>query len=220
LSLTNEPEKLVNTALDTFSQVMGIECCWIQTIRGTQNQQLSLAAERGFSNDMRSEIVSMNMEHGFSRQIIGVGQKIIIPDLNNDGLYGLASFRTAGYKWLAAVPLLTYRVYGILGTASQNRKLLEKDTADLMLVVAGLIAGALSKAYLSQSAKPPGKPPEITIIAPEKTPTPPDINPEIIPDTSLLNAPPVNPPKPVDPGFQLHNQKMASFRQAHLHLKK
>jgi outer membrane biosynthesis protein TonB len=98
---------------------------------------------------MRQEIGTMDLNHDFSEQVIGMGHKIIIPDLSNDGLYGIPSFRKAGYKWLIAVPLMTYRAHGILGTASRNRKLLKKDTADLIMTIAGLIAAALSKSHLA-----------------------------------------------------------------------
>ena len=232
LSLTNEPEKLVNTALDTFSQLLNIECCWAQTISGAQNQLLSLTAERGFSDAMRSEIAAINMRHDFSRQIVGMGNKIVIPDLNNDGLYGLASFRTAGYKWLVAVPLMTYRVYGILGAASQNRKLLEKETADLIMVIAGLIANALSKAQLTQRFKPRVEAKDIINEEPRKEMTSeakPEIKTEIVPAATVTETiaekppatPPAdttlkkNPPKRVDPVFHSHKHKMENFRKSH-----
>jgi hypothetical protein len=149
LALTNEPDKLVNTALDAVSQTLNIECCWIQTISDRRNQRLSLAADRGFNDAMRAEITSMDLKHKFSGEIIGMGNQIIIPDLNNDGAYGLASFRTAGFKWLVAVPLMTYRVYGLLGAACRSKKSYDKDTGGLIMVVAGLIANALSKAEFS-----------------------------------------------------------------------
>ena len=216
LSLTNEPDKLVNTALDALSQALDVECCWIQTIGDRKNQQLSLAAERGFSDDMRSEIVSMKMSHDFSGQIVGMGHKIIIPDLNNDGLYGLASFRNAGYKWLVAVPLMTYRVYGILGTASHNKKVLRKETADLIMVIAGLIANALTKVHLSRGVTPPEKPSNLSIPEP-LTETPlPEIMTDVVPDTvSSVLPSPNNAPKHADTAFHSHTHKMRSFRKSH-----
>jgi hypothetical protein len=139
-----------------------VECCWIQTISDRKYQKLKLAAERGFSPEIRQEIGTMDMSHSFSEQIIGRGQKIVIPDLSNDGLYGLPSFRATGFRWLVAVPLMTYRVHGILGIASRNRKLLQKHTAELTMVIAGMIAASLSKAQLSHQLpeveKPAGQP--------------------------------------------------------------
>jgi signal transduction protein with GAF and PtsI domain len=216
LSLTNEPEKLVNMALDTLSQTLNIECCWIQTIDDRKNHQLSLAAERGFSDEMRSEIISINLNHGFSGQIIGMGHKIIIQNLNNDGLYGLSSFRAAGYKWLVAVPLMTYRVYGILGAASHNRRLLQKETADLIMVIAGLIAGSLSKAHLSRSFPPRNESVILTARESQKETPLPDINTEISSDMPSSGLPSQkNLPKHTDMGFHSHTHKMESFRKSH-----
>jgi hypothetical protein len=182
LSLTNEPDKLLNTALDTLSQTLSLECCWIQTISDRKNQKLSLSADRGFTDAMRSEITKMGLNHDFAGQIIGMGHKIIIPDLSNDGAYGLGSFPASGYKWLAAVPLMTYRAWGLLGTASKNKKLLDKDTAELIMVIGGLIANALSKALITRcepQRQEPNRPephrsklPEILAIKPDKAPAP------------------------------------------------
>jgi len=215
LSLTNEPEKIVNTALETLSQTLDVECCWIQTIGDRHNQQLSLAAERGFNDDMRSEMISMSMSHDFSGQIIGLGHKIIIPDLNNDGLYGLASFRNAGYKWLVAVPLMTYKVYGILGAASRNKRILQKETADLFMVIAGLIANALIKVHLSRGLPPRIKP--VNLSPPEsqtETPLPETIK-KVSPATAYSGLQQKNPPKQVDTAFYSHTHKMQSFRKSH-----
>jgi transcriptional regulator with GAF, ATPase, and Fis domain len=167
LSLTNEPDKLVNTALDTLSQILEIEGCWIQTIDDRKNQKLCLAADRGFTDEMRLEITSMGLKHDFAGQIIGMGNKITIPDLNNESAYGLSSFRKAGYKWVVAVPLMTYRAWGLLGTASKNKRVLDKDTAELIMVIGGLIANAWGKAHLSNSLPRRGSLPDKAAIKPD-----------------------------------------------------
>jgi hypothetical protein len=56
------------------------------------------------------------------------------------------------------VPLMTYRVYGILGAACRNKKSYDKNTTGLIMVVAGLIANALSKAELTRNFQPQPKP--------------------------------------------------------------
>jgi hypothetical protein len=190
LSLTNEPDKLVNTALDTISQIMGIEGCWIQTIDDRKNQKLSLAADRGFTDEMKSEIAAMGLKHDFTGQIIGMGNKVTIPDLNNDGAYGLGSFRKAGYKWVVAVPLMTYRAWGLLGTASKNKKLLDKDTAELVMVIGGLIANAWSKAHLSERSPRRGNLPEIVEIKQDevRVPVPAETATETTPITPSAEA--------------------------------
>lgn len=216
LSLSNEPDKLANMALDTLSRVMEIDCCWLQTISERKHEKLFLAAERGFSPEMRREIASMDMSHSFSEQIIGRGHKIIIPDLSNDGIYGLPSFKRKGYKWLVAVPLMTYRVHGILGTASRNRKLLKKDTADLVMVIAGLIATSLSKTNLSQKSSVPENPANAPVREVSQDLDTPDKKPEAPADvTAPVNSPPGKHVKRPDGAFHSHARKMESFRRSH-----
>ena len=203
-------------ALDTLSRVLDIECCWIQTINDRKQKKLVLAAEHGFSPEIRQEIVSMDMGHRFSEQIIGLGHKIIIPDLSNDGQYGLPAFRDTGYKWLVAVPLMTYRVHGILGTASRNRKRLHKDTADLVMVIAGLIAASLSKTYLShrpsgaeETANALTREVKEELITPEKKLEAPSNV------TAPVNSQPGKHAKRSDGAFPGHARKMDSFRKSH-----
>jgi signal transduction protein with GAF and PtsI domain len=169
-------------ALDTLTQVLKTECCWVQTIN-TRKRTLALAAQRGFSQEMKAEMASLDINHRFSEQTVGLGNEIVIPDLANDGVYGFSSFRKAGFKWLVAAPLMTYRVHGVLGIASRNKKRLYKETADLTKVIAGLIGTALNKAWLSQ--KPSG---------PEKAPPSPEKNPASPPPSQEKTTSPAGQP--------------------------
>ncbi len=217
LSLTNEPDKLVNMVLDTLSQVLKIECCWIQTINEKRHQQLLLAAERGFSDKMRREISSMDTTHGFSEQIIGRGHNVVIPDLYNDGVYGLSSFRTAGYRWLVAAPLMTYRVHGLLGIASRDKKLFHKETADLLRVIASLIGTALNKTYLFQKSVTLEKPVDSMEKEIKQDPAKPDPELNVTTDisTSPIPASDKKPAMPVEGTFKSHTRKMDKFRESH-----
>jgi signal transduction protein with GAF and PtsI domain len=215
LSFTNEPDKLVNMALDTLSQTMNLKCCWIQTITDWKNQPLSLAAERGFSDEMRLEILSMDRNQSFSGQIIGMGQKIVIQNLNNDGLYGLSSFRNAGYKCVVAVPLMTYRVYGILGIASHKKNFLREETTDLLMVIGSLIASALSKAQLTRNFPPRQKPANSPVLEPPKETPRPDMKTGTDTNTTSSGPPPDDQAKQTDTPLNSHFRKMESFRRSH-----
>lgn len=210
MSLSNEPDKLANMALDTLSRVLDIECCWIQTINDRGHKKLLLAAEHGFSPEMRREVAAMDTDHRFSEQIIGLGHKIIIPDLSHDGRYNLPSFRDTGYKWLVAVPLMTYRAHGILGTASRNRKRLQKDTADLIMVIAGLIATSLSNLYLSRQPSGAGKPINSPNPDVKEEPVTFEKKPEVASSPSYQHH-----AKHSDGAFHSHARKMESFRKSH-----
>jgi transcriptional regulator with GAF, ATPase, and Fis domain len=213
LSLSNEPDKLADMALDTLVRVLEIDCCWIQTINNRKPKRLYLAAERGFSPEMRQEISAMDMGHGFSEQIIGLGHKIIIPDLANDGLYGLSSFPAKGYRWLVAVPLMTYRVHGILGAAGRHRKRLKKDTADLIMVIAGLIATALAKAHLFRLPPATGNPPGASRSPAKDGGDNAEKKPE---NTGAAgDTPPIKTDRQPDGAFHAHVRQMELFRQSH-----
>ncbi len=190
LALTNEPDKLADTALDALCQTLKIECCWIQTISDRKRQKLSLAAERGFSDGMRTEITAIDLKNSFAGETIGMGHKITIPDLNNDGAYGLDTFRSAGYRWLVAVPLMTYRAYGLLGAASKNKRLFDKDTTGLIMVIGGLIANALSKAHFSRDIRRRDTGPDTAVLKPDKAPAPADTGTTIAPMTPTADITP------------------------------
>jgi signal transduction protein with GAF and PtsI domain len=215
LSLTNEPDKLVSTALDTLAHALNIECCWIQTISDRQNQTLSLAAELGFSDTMRAEIASMDLNHKFCGSIIGAGDKIAIPDLNHDGAYGLDSFREEGYRWLVAVPLMTYRVYGLLGAACRQKKLYDKNTAGLIMVAAGLIANALSKAELVRKFQPSLKPGDKAQPSPLMTSRQQESPLPTSSQKPADTAPVKKIQKATAPVFSSHPRKITSYREAH-----
>jgi len=202
--------------LDTLSQVLKTECCWVQTV-DTRKWSLSLAAHRGFSPEMRHEMTRMDIDHCFSKQIIGMGNEIVIPDLSNDGRYGLLSFPDAGYKWMVAAPLMTYRVHGILGIASRNRRRLYKQTPELIKVIAGLIGTALIKARLIQKSPAPLNPAKTKDKEETATPATPD-DKKPAPSNQSVDAktsPDITTKKPPEGTFHKHADKMRSFRSSH-----
>jgi signal transduction protein with GAF and PtsI domain len=216
LSLSNEPQRLLNMTLDTLTQVLGIECCWVQTINA-RKRSLHLAAERGFNSEMRREISAVDMDHDFSRQVVGLGNGIVIPDLSRDGRYSLRSFRAAGYKWLVAAPLMTYRIHGVLGIASRHKKRLRKETPDIAMVIAGLIGTALNKADLSRESQIPEKP----VQSPHQENRQDFVTPRgDIPSLSNISNTPHDLPqenviKPIDGSFHQHAHQMNAFRRRH-----
>jgi hypothetical protein len=181
-------------SLDTLSQVMKIECCWIQTIEGTRRPRL--AAERGLTLEMRAELAAMDMDRGFTGEIIGLGRRVIIPDLSADGAYGLESFRKAGFRWLIAVPLMTYRVHGILGIASRSKKMLRKETPELAMVIGGLIGAALNRSGLSHRPAREKKPGTVR--------SEPEARPVRAPDSTQREK-----------RFEAHQRRMQKFRGSH-----
>jgi hypothetical protein len=232
ISLTNDETKLVNAVLDTLCQEMEVECCWVQTISPNKSR-LSLAAQRGFSTEMEIEMSDMETNLGFGEQVIGLGQKVVIPDFYNDGLYGLSSFREAGYRWLVAVPMMTYRAHGVVGIACRDRRKYKKETAGLMTVIAGLVGMALLKArlfhtisVLEKRSKDAGED-NIHVVVPTTPPQPEKLEVlerEARPQTTVpvnhekIKHPPHNESSPGTADhdtFRAHSRRMLSFRRSH-----
>ena len=149
LSLSNQPQHLLNMVLDTLLELLKIDCCWVQLLQ-SENRRLQLAACRGFTPDMKQEIDSIDFEHSLAQQVAALGHKISISDLSRDGKYGLSSFSKAGLCSLVAVPLTTYRIQGVMGIASLSKNKFPAEVGKLLMVIAGLVSTALSNADLYQ----------------------------------------------------------------------
>ena len=149
LSMSNEPQQLLDMTLDTLFEVLKIDCCWVQLL-SLESRKLWLAAYRGFTPEMKHEIGSMHLGQSFGNQVAGLGHKIVIPDLSRDSERGLSSFSKAGFRSLVAVPMRTYRVQGVLGIAFRTKKRFLTQVTELLTVIASLIGVALDKANLYQ----------------------------------------------------------------------
>jgi len=149
LSLSNEPQQILDMVLDTLLEVLNIDCCWVQLL-SLENRELRLAAYRGFTPDMKREMGSVDLGQSFGNQVAGLGHKIIIPDLPIDREYGLSSFSKAGYRSLVAVPLMTYHIQGVMGISTRNRQRFHAEITELLMVIARLVGMAIDKADLYQ----------------------------------------------------------------------
>lgn len=149
LSVSNEPQQLLDMILDTLFEVLKIDCCWVQLF-SLESRKLWLAAYRGFTPDMKREIGSTDLEHSFAHQVAGLGHKISISDLSRDREYGLSSLSKTGLRSLVVVPLATYRIQGLMGIASLSKTRFPAEVSKLLMVIAGLVGTALSKADLYQ----------------------------------------------------------------------
>lgn len=113
----------------------------------------------------------MNKDHPLFREVLGLGNRIVIPNLSLDGAYGLSVFEKAGFCSLVAVPITTYKVLGILGAVDEKKRKFDNDIAQLLSVIASLVGVSLTKTNIMQKALP------------EKTGEPADSNPHI--DTEI-----------------------------------
>ena len=98
---------------------------------------------------MKREMSLMDRDHRFSHEIVGLGHKIIIPSLNRDGKYNIPIFKKSGLRSLLAVPIMTYRIHGILGMAFRDKMKFSEDLTQLFDVIANLIGMSLHKSTLN-----------------------------------------------------------------------
>lgn len=134
----------------------------------TGSNRLPLIASLGFTEDMKREMNLLGRDHQFSREIVGLGRKIVIRRLNPDGKYNISIFKESGFKSLLAVPIMTYRIHGILGMAFRSRMKFNKDFTQLTDVIASLIGMSLHKSSLNE-LEIPKSPNELTSSEKEKS---------------------------------------------------
>ena len=96
----------------------------------------------------------MNMNHYFAREVVGMGNKIVVPQLDKNGAHGMAVFSDAGFSSLIIVPIMTYRVFGILGAAYKQKRKFKEEYSQLLTVIANLVGMALNKRSGAQAAVP------------------------------------------------------------------
>ncbi len=149
LSMSNQRQQLTEMLLDTICQEFTVDCCWVQLF-SPESRELTIVAQRGFTQDMRQEIDSIGASHGIASQVAGLGYRVVITDLPRDREYTLMSFSQAGIHSIVAVPVRTYHTQGILGVASRATREFNSETAELLDVVASLLGVALDKADLYQ----------------------------------------------------------------------
>jgi transcriptional regulator with GAF, ATPase, and Fis domain len=194
-----------------------LDCCWVQLVT-LGSKKLPLAASRGFTPAMRREMAAIDLEHRLSNEIIGLGHRVIIPNLSRDGRYDISFLKKAGFYSLIAVPIMTYRVHGMMGLAFRVRRRFDKDFTDLIAVIANLLGMALNKSALHKQIMPKEKPagssqpvppesgedshetPKVTVTS-EK---PPDITPEDKSDEKESRG-----------DFGEHSRRMKIFRRSH-----
>ena len=202
--------------LDTISRQLKTDCCWIQLVNfGTE--KLPLVASLGFSPEMSREMDLLNKEHVFSHEIMGLGHNIVISSLNRNGKYNIPVFKKSGIKSLLAVPIMTYRVHGILGIGYRSRIKFNDEFTYLVNVIANLLGMSLHKSNLSKQwiqktqeevAEPVSAEPSITVS-----------KVSVKPDKSSQDSErkPVKTDKKKAPGksFSDHDRNMRLFSESH-----
>jgi transcriptional regulator with GAF, ATPase, and Fis domain len=153
LSVSDKQEFIVETALDSLMETLDIHCSWIQ-LSGQSGTNPYLASQRNFTEDILHDMTHMDKAHPLFLEVLGMGNRIVIPDLSLDGAYGMSAFEKAGFCSLVAVPITTYKVLGILGAADKKKRRFGNDIAQLLSTIASLVGVSLTKTGIAQKSLP------------------------------------------------------------------
>ncbi|MFC1918278.1 GAF domain-containing protein [Chloroflexota bacterium] len=149
ISLTEKPNLIVEAALDSLSENLKTDCSWIQLTDPLSNK-LNLVSSRNFTHEIHNVMAHIDKDHYCVKEIVGLGNRIVIPNLSMDGRYGLVVFEEAGFHSLIAVPIMTYKVFGIMGIAYRSSKKVSNEFTQLIAVIANLVGMALNKEMIAE----------------------------------------------------------------------
>jgi hypothetical protein len=221
-------------------ETLDIHCSWIQ-LSGQSGTNPYLASHRNFTEDMLHDMTHMNKDHPLFIEVLGMGNRIVIPNLFLDGAYGMSAFERAGFCSLVAVPITTYKVIGILGAADEKKRRFGNDIAQLLSVIASLVGVSLTKTSTPQTVQPETTLPSVSLepletnIAPEtatdtavqsETVQPDNIEAnieneienrytdDVVTDQEVVDRTTRNIDEKTD-GFISHTRKMSRFREQH-----
>jgi len=123
--------------LETLSHTLEVESSWIQMI-SAENSDLELAAYHGFYFKERLENVIFDVSDVYQREIIGLGNSLVIPNLQRNNQYNFSTLGSMGYHWLVAVPMRNHRLAGVMSITSRQKRKIDSNFADFIAVVAGI----------------------------------------------------------------------------------
>jgi hypothetical protein len=110
-----------------------------------ENSNLELVAHQGFHFKERLENVIRDVSDVYHREIIGLGNSLVIPNLRHDDTYNFSTLNSMGYRWLVAVPMRNHRLAGVMSLASRKKRKINGDFGEFMAAVAGLAIMAYEK---------------------------------------------------------------------------
>ena len=103
-----------------------------------ENSDLELVAHHGFTFKERLENIILDINDVYQREIIGLGNSLVIPNLQRNNQYDISALGRMGYHWLVAVPMRNHRLAGVMSLASRKKRKIDGDFGEFMAAVAGL----------------------------------------------------------------------------------
>ena len=156
----------------------------------------------------------MDISHPLYKEVVGLGNKLMISNLSMDGAYKMTVFEKAGFHSLIAVPITTYKVLGIMGAADRKKGRFNNDFTQLFALVANLVGVTLSKNTKAQL--PVFKEDSLPVIdnldSTKKRSSKKET--KLMIDNRISNDYDESPDNRLDT-FHRHDRKMDHFRQSH-----
>ncbi len=153
LYLSHEPQQILDLVLDKLTELLSIDCCWIQLL-DEQTGELNLVNHRGLTAEMVRELASMKLGQSLTGQVAVSGQPLVISDMAAGARYNPASLTKGGLHSLAALPIGSEgRTQGVIVVSSGTKNQFTKEIVELLTVLVNHISIALDKAKLYQQTK-------------------------------------------------------------------
>jgi hypothetical protein len=146
LSLSNYPRQILNLVLNVLSKLLDVDASWVHLADATTREE-ALSASRGLTSTQNRELMAPELR-GILEDRLGTGDLVIVPDMARDDKLKSSPFVGAGFGSLVAVPLVTDRFRGTLGTMWRVTKGFDADYGFLLLVIGNLVCSTLERAAL------------------------------------------------------------------------
>jgi ligand-binding sensor domain-containing protein/signal transduction histidine kinase len=138
--------RILDDAIGEILEAMQMEAGGIYLVQDN-DQNLTIEAYQGLSEDFIAEINNLQVGEGFSGNVIQNGEILVIPDVSADPRLTRSIVRDEGFHALVVLPLISRGM--VLGTmflmTHQYRQFVDKDV-ELLTAIGSQIGGAIENA--------------------------------------------------------------------------
>lgn len=144
-------QEILDDALDKTLEVMDIEAGGIYLLQKDAGE-LTIAAQRGFSDTLAQAVDRLKVGEGFSGRVIQSGESMVV-NISTDPRVARTAVREAGFGSLSVVPLVSrQKVLGTLYVITQRHREFSRQDITLLTSIGRQIGVAIDNARLFQEA--------------------------------------------------------------------
>ena len=153
VSSSPELETVLDDALHKTLQVINVEAGGIYLLED-EAETLRLAAQRGFSPDLISEIERLPVGEGFSGRVVQSGRPLVVRDIAADHRLTKMAVREDGLRSLTSVPLHSKgKVMGALFAATHGYREFTDQDVQLLTSIGHQVGVAIENAQLLRAER-------------------------------------------------------------------